>query len=534
MATANDIEIAKARLRLKNQQQQQQDIIGKRRALGQGLAFGWADELEASWKSLFGDKAYEEELQNIRQQHKEWSLDNPAEAAMLELTGAIPTAFIPFIGGKNAGARFLQAANAVKKNKTATAAAQGFVYGSGAAEGDLTDRVTQGAVSGAIGAGLGKVLSRTPEATALMQSGVELSPYQRNLLTKSLGTGLSKVPVIGTPVQKAWDRALLSFNTEVFNKALAPIGAKLPAGAFGTQAYNLARAKTDQVYEEILPNTVIKNTDSLINKIDNLQANEAQKALAKELIENIKNFGPMTGNNVKAFTQIIKRKRNSFSVNRQDQIGEDLRAILSDIDNTFRTQLKKENPIFAAELSKVDRSYGMLRSISNVVEGKSQASGAFGTQPFQPMELLAGIKRNSSGQLFARGKAPLQDFADDAVKALGQRPGLSFKEMVAGGIVGAGGAAGYTSGLFTDKGQEQVDTGGSLQASRGLNLPQLALLGGGMLAGRGLAGGLSSLPAMSYKAAGPGVKAYVAKSLGIPTSDLADLLLNNNQQTLSQ
>ena len=62
MATANDIEIAKARLRLKNQQQQQQDIIGKRRALGQGLAFGWADELEASWKSLFGDKAYRNRL----------------------------------------------------------------------------------------------------------------------------------------------------------------------------------------------------------------------------------------------------------------------------------------------------------------------------------------------------------------------------------------------------------------------------------------------------------------------------------------
>jgi len=531
MATANDIEIAKARLRLKNQQQQQQDIIGKRRALGQGLAFGWADELEASWKSLFGDKAYEEELQNIRQQHKEWSLDNPTEAAMLELTGAIPTAFIPFIGGKNAGARFLQAANAVKKNKTATAAAQGFVYGSGAAEGDLTDRVTQGAVSGAIGAGLGKVLSRTPEATALMQSGVELSPYQRNLLTKSLGTGLSKVPVIGTPVQKAWDRALLSFNTEVFNKALAPIGAKLPAGAFGTQAYNLARKETDKIYDTILPRAVIKDTKLLTNKLDDIPVEGEQVKYIANLKNNYLSSEKLSGGQIK---NLHKHLREEMFNNREDNIGISLKAISIQANNALKDVLIKNNPKFGEQLSKVDKSYGMLRSINNVVEGKSQASGAFGTQPFQPMELLAGIKRNSLGQQFARGQAPLQDFADDAVKALGQRPGLSFKEMVAGGVVGAGGAAGYTSGLFTGKGQEQVDTGGSLQASEGLNLPQLALLGGGMLAGRGLTGGLSRLPAMSYKAAGPGINAYVAKSLGIPTSDLADLLLNNNQQTLSQ
>ena len=75
--------------------------------LGQGLAMGWGDELEARLRTLSGDETYEEELAAINESYNQYSAENPGASLTGEIVGGfIPTAAAliatPFTGGATA------------------------------------------------------------------------------------------------------------------------------------------------------------------------------------------------------------------------------------------------------------------------------------------------------------------------------------------------------------------------------------------------------------------------------------------------
>ena len=59
--------------------------------LGQGLALGFGDEIEAGARSLFSDRSYSDIRDDIRQQMDDYREDNPAKALGLELGGGLLT-----------------------------------------------------------------------------------------------------------------------------------------------------------------------------------------------------------------------------------------------------------------------------------------------------------------------------------------------------------------------------------------------------------------------------------------------------------
>ena len=65
-----------------------------RAVLGQGLAMGWGDELEARIRTLSGDETYEEELNSINESYANFSEENKGAA----LAGEIAGGFVPLIG----------------------------------------------------------------------------------------------------------------------------------------------------------------------------------------------------------------------------------------------------------------------------------------------------------------------------------------------------------------------------------------------------------------------------------------------------
>ena len=65
-----------------------------RAVLGQGLAMGWGDELEARIRTLSGDETYEEELNAINESYANFSEENKGAA----LAGEIAGGFVPLIG----------------------------------------------------------------------------------------------------------------------------------------------------------------------------------------------------------------------------------------------------------------------------------------------------------------------------------------------------------------------------------------------------------------------------------------------------
>ena len=78
-----------------------------RATLGQGLAMGWGDELEAKLRSLRGPETYEEELAMIQDSYNKFYEENPGTALTSELAGGfLPTVAAmvstPFSGGTTA------------------------------------------------------------------------------------------------------------------------------------------------------------------------------------------------------------------------------------------------------------------------------------------------------------------------------------------------------------------------------------------------------------------------------------------------
>lgn len=129
------------------------------RQAGQGF-FGLGDELEGAIGGIGGilrgqgfQPAYDRSVTNARGEIAEFENANPTAATVLELAGAVPTAFVP---GMAAAARGVSTAGRFLRAGTAGAAAGGLT-GFGLAEGSPSERLPgalQGAVPGAVAGGL--------------------------------------------------------------------------------------------------------------------------------------------------------------------------------------------------------------------------------------------------------------------------------------------------------------------------------------------------------------------------------------------
>jgi len=145
-----------------------------RAALGQGLALGFGDEIEARLRSI-GPQDYGTLVNQIREQNRQYYQDSPKTALAAEVAGGIvPTALAYFSpAAPVAGARSVGVLNKIRQayqaQKDAQAArtlpqtigraavaggSSGAIAGAGAAEGNLVERLPYAATGAAIGAPL--------------------------------------------------------------------------------------------------------------------------------------------------------------------------------------------------------------------------------------------------------------------------------------------------------------------------------------------------------------------------------------------
>ena len=125
--------------------------------LGQGLAMGWGDELEARLRTLSGDETYEEELAAINESYNQYSAENPGASLTGEIVGGfIPTAAAliatPFTGGATAPVAAASGARTVGAlTNIANKARQAYkgTVGRNAVTTGTTTGLTTGAITGA-------------------------------------------------------------------------------------------------------------------------------------------------------------------------------------------------------------------------------------------------------------------------------------------------------------------------------------------------------------------------------------------------
>lgn len=185
--------------------------------LGQGLALGFGDEIEAGVTSLFGDETYDEAVGRIRSDMDDYRKDNAGKALAMELGGGLLT------GGAGLGRAALAAgAKGAIKAGAKSGALTGGLAGAGSGEG-IEGRLTGAAIGAGAGGALGGAL---PAAGNLIGGGVK----RVRAATDTLGEEAT---------QKASD--------------LKIIQALEAEGMTPTQAYRrLAQAKRDGVDDTML------------------------------------------------------------------------------------------------------------------------------------------------------------------------------------------------------------------------------------------------------------------------------------------
>lgn len=180
------------------------------RGLGQGLSFGFADELTALGESALTNKTYQQALAESRANYETANKANPATYMAGDIAGSV----LPVIASGGAGLAGLAGRGAVRM--AGSGAIQGALRGAGDAPtmNDIAGEMGKGALGGALAggalAGMGAV------GNALEN---KIAPFIANRVT-DLGEGIANrnTPFVGPVLNNMVE----SLKTKYINKGMAP------------------------------------------------------------------------------------------------------------------------------------------------------------------------------------------------------------------------------------------------------------------------------------------------------------------------
>ena len=447
------------------------------RAAGQGLSFGFGDEIEAFVTSALDSNAsYADTLKEVRNKINDFRKRNPGVAYGTEIAGAIlpsiAAAFIP--GGQALTAstvgRVGQAAKALglgKKGQTvAKSAAVGAggsgLYGFGAGEGGLQNRSQNALTSAAIGAVANPAIQAvapriTQSAKKLLDRGVQLTPGQAvgdsGLIGKSLKTLEEKVSgnvfLIGDAVEGALQRSQKGFNRAAVEEALEDIAVKVPKNLEGRRLIGFGQNVLKSQYAKTLGKMKLTDEAAMNSEISKL-TNDLSDEIKKDITDRASRYitkrftnGQMSGQNIKTAQTLLRR-----DIQRLQRSGAELDAqkadALIDIRSVLSNELQKANPKQAPILNNIDKSYGKFEIVRNASLQKKVS------EDFTPGDLIQAsaksdvTKRKSS---FSAGESRMQNFAQNAQNIIGNtvpNSGTAGRSQANRIVTGSGGVLGAT------------------------------------------------------------------------------------------
>jgi len=376
--------------------------------------------------------------------------------------------------GKAAGAAGLaRTGNALSKagaaamapNTIKGAAALGLGFGVAQPAVDGGERAVNALAGGAGGAGgqalfkgLAKVIR--PEVGAdvatLMKDGITPTPGQ--ILGggfKRVEEGMTSVPIVGDAIKGAQLRAVGDMNRAAINRALSPVGAKLPKGLTGRDAIAFANDELSKRYDALLPGTstqadgqFMQEIISLRNMMGNGSIDPTKAAQFEALLNNqvLAKFQPgagrsptITGETMKAIEsdlgQLAAKFQRSLDPD-QNMVGD----ALQEVQAALRRNVERSNPAVANELKNINKGWANFKRVQRAASSVAAEDGVFSAAQLQ--SAVKAMDRSKDKSAFARGNALMQDLAEPSKSVLGPKvpdSGTPFRSLTA---LGASGAAG--------------------------------------------------------------------------------------------
>lgn len=307
-----------------------------------------------------------------------------------------------------------------------------------------------GGAFGVLGAGVakgaGKVLNPlVSKAEQTMRDlGVSLTPGQvMGGQAKDIESFAASVPLVGSYISDAKERALYSFNKGVINKALAKVGEKLPEDVIGRDAVQAVNEIVDQKYTDVLSKMSFKldfPTYSGLLKSTKIPSSSIDRVRVKDELDSIifsrlPKEGPITGDTYKQIESQLRQRAAQLgrgTISDQD-VGEALKAA----SVSLKEGLRKQNPKYTSELRRIDSAYGDISVMKTAAANTGAENGVFTPRQYKTAVRQSDTTRKKTQ--FAAGTARGQDVAEDAVSVMEPRQTANLEGRIALSNVG-----GYT------------------------------------------------------------------------------------------
>jgi hypothetical protein len=316
--------------------------------------------------------------------------------------------------------------------------AQGFAQPTTEGVGEVLTNMGMGGAAGWAGDKLVRGASRVvqphvrPEVSALMREGVTPTPGQ------ILGGNAARIeakatsmPFVGDAIASSQRRAGEELNRAAFNRALAPVGAKLPSSiSLGREAVAYVDDTLGARYNALLPRLTVKADRQFAQEVSSLQnmvntgaidpsaANTFNRILQNDVLGKFQGQNAITGQTMKAIESDLGahiRRLAGSSDSDQRLLGD----ALKEAQETLRGLVQRSNPAHAKELKAINTGWANFKRVQ-------RAAGYVGADDgvFTPANLQSAVKaldRSKDHGKFARGKALMQDLSDNAKSVMGSK-----------------------------------------------------------------------------------------------------------------
>ena len=311
-------------------------------------------------------------------------------------------------------------------------------------------QVAAGGIGGVLGAKAtalgGKVLNPlTTKAEQTMRDlGVTLTPGQTaGGQFKDIESFAASIPLVGSYISDAKERALYSFNKGVINKALNKVGEKLPEDVIGRDAVQTVNDIVDSKYNDVLSKMsfkldfptytgILKASKVPTSSADRVRVNDELQAI---VFNRLPKGEAIPGETYKQIESQLRQRAEQL--NRGTISDQDVGAALKEASASLKEGLRKQNPKYTSELRRIDSAYGDISVMKTAAANTGAENGVF--TPRQYKTAVRQSDRTKNKNLFAAGTARGQDIAESAVSVMEPKQTANLEGRIALSNVG-----GYT------------------------------------------------------------------------------------------
>lgn len=308
-----------------------------------------------------------------------------------------------------------------------------------------------------LGSAAGAIGSRmiTPEAKALMQAGVELTPGQKlGGLAKTAEDKLTSFPLVGGAIRNAQQRSIDSFSRTAVNRVLTPLGLDLPKSVkTGHEALIYAQNKVSKTYDDALQNmsgsvdgTFRKGVGDIWNKYASTlgkKGDELQSFIVDGVLSKMEKTGATTGKIIHDIQSDLGQQASRL-LKSELQSDRTLGNAVKELQSHVKGLLTRQNP--SSAITQYRAATDAYRNLVRVQKAASLVGSKDGV--ITPNTLRQAVRATDSTRnkmAYSQGRAEMQDLAEHGMEVIPSKVPDSGTagRLLGAGLIGSGAVTGH-------------------------------------------------------------------------------------------